>query len=417
MKLLIVADDLTGTLDTGIKFADRGIRVRVLNTTEDRKDWFRDETEVVVINTNTRHLPQKDAYRIVFETVKRGRELGCDNVYKKTDSGLRGRIGAEITAVASAMETGVVFAPALPSAHRITVGGIHYCDGVPVSESAFGRDPIDPVEYSEVREILLTTGGHGMSVSLGSGTSYRSPGIGEVLICDASSDEDLHRIAEHAADPLEGQIPVLCGCAGFAEALAEVLPFMKTDRLEKAHKPKILFLSGSMHPMTKAQIRYAKEQGVFCQTVTAAALLREKAFLDGNGDGGGFDSVLRAVEADGCGIYAVDPDNDAETLPAAAQAGIAKEDIPLRLTEVLADKAKYAAKHIRNLCLFITGGDTLEAVLRTLHADEIIPLTELSPGIVELELVLKDGEQLSAISKAGGLGSIDAVAEILKGAR
>ena len=57
--------------------------------------------------------------------------IGC--VYKKTDSALRGNIGAERSAVLDGSgEKCLSFIPALPGMNRITVGGVHYIDGVPV---------------------------------------------------------------------------------------------------------------------------------------------------------------------------------------------------------------------------------------------------------------------------------------------
>ena len=55
MVLLIIADDFTGALDTGVQFAARGIRTRVVvgaNATLIQQD-----TDVLVVDTETRHLP------------------------------------------------------------------------------------------------------------------------------------------------------------------------------------------------------------------------------------------------------------------------------------------------------------------------------------------------------------------------
>lgn len=59
-------------------------------------------------------------------------------IYKKTDSALRGNIGAELGALVAASGQKILpFVPAFPQMNRITKGGIHYIDGVPVTESSF----------------------------------------------------------------------------------------------------------------------------------------------------------------------------------------------------------------------------------------------------------------------------------------
>lgn len=56
IKLLIISDDFTGALDTGVKFSAAGARTRV--STDTQID-FRQEIaeEVLVLCAPTRHLP------------------------------------------------------------------------------------------------------------------------------------------------------------------------------------------------------------------------------------------------------------------------------------------------------------------------------------------------------------------------
>ncbi len=157
-KLLIVADDLTGALDTGIQFAKRGIGTRILIRADAGFLDAAQAEEVVVVNTASRHMPADEAYRIVFRAVRAAEESGFDCFYKKTDSALRGNVGAELTAMRDALRRPVALAPAYPAMGRTTVGGIQYIDGVPVAETAFGRDPFAPVLSSDVGEILLKSG-------------------------------------------------------------------------------------------------------------------------------------------------------------------------------------------------------------------------------------------------------------------
>ena len=95
--LLIIADDFTGALDTGVQFAARGARTEVV--VDPQIDFSACGADVLVVDTETRHLPAADAYKAVFDLVERARRAGVRFIYKKTDSALRGNIGAELSAL------------------------------------------------------------------------------------------------------------------------------------------------------------------------------------------------------------------------------------------------------------------------------------------------------------------------------
>ena len=154
-KLLVVADDLTGGLDTGVQFAKQGIAVRVIVDPGMQKEWTNTNAEVLVAVSETRHLSSEAAYQTVYRIVSAGKQAGIPFVYKKTDSALRGNVGAELSAAMDACEADVLsFLPAYPAMNRITVNGCHYVDGVPVAQSVFGRDPFDPVTESDIRKLI-----------------------------------------------------------------------------------------------------------------------------------------------------------------------------------------------------------------------------------------------------------------------
>ena len=86
IKLLVIADDFTGALDTGVQFAGKGMTTKVLNYfPEDEETLKRLQAEVLVIDAQTRHLEGQEAYRKVFDVVKRAGDAGVPYIYKKTD--------------------------------------------------------------------------------------------------------------------------------------------------------------------------------------------------------------------------------------------------------------------------------------------------------------------------------------------
>ena len=139
VKLLLIADDFTGALDTGIQFAKYGAATRMLTSSEIDEDlWQNKITEVLVVDTETRHLNAREAYEKIYRLVREAILAGVPHIYKKTDSGLRGNIGWELQAVIDASgEKFLPFIPALPAMNRVTIKGIHYMEGVPIQQREF----------------------------------------------------------------------------------------------------------------------------------------------------------------------------------------------------------------------------------------------------------------------------------------
>lgn len=71
-RLLIIADDFTGALDTGVQFAACGIPTRVV--VETAADMIRCECTVLVVDTETRHLSAEAAGKIVEVLARRAHD-------------------------------------------------------------------------------------------------------------------------------------------------------------------------------------------------------------------------------------------------------------------------------------------------------------------------------------------------------
>lgn len=154
-RLTVIADDLTGALDTGVQFANRCVSVRVaaVNVAAVPEEIF--HADVAVIDAEVRHKTSQQAYNICLGLVQQALRCGTDTVYIKTDSGLRGNIGAMFQAALDAGGAAVAYyAPALPQMNRLTRGGIQYIDGVPIDKSVFGQDPFEPVHSPYVKDLF-----------------------------------------------------------------------------------------------------------------------------------------------------------------------------------------------------------------------------------------------------------------------
>ena len=98
LRLLMIADDFTGALDTGVQLAAHGIPTQVV---VGQADLSACSSTVLVVDTETRHLSAAKAAEAVARLTRSAVENGVGCIYKKTDSALRGNIGAELAALLS----------------------------------------------------------------------------------------------------------------------------------------------------------------------------------------------------------------------------------------------------------------------------------------------------------------------------
>ena len=281
LRLLMIADDFTGALDTGVQLAAHGIPTQVV---VGQADLSACSSTVLVVDTETRHLSAAKAAEAVARLTRSAVENGVGCIYKKTDSALRGNIGAELAALLKASGArNLPFLPAFPQIGRTTKKGVHYIDGVPVNESPFGIDPFEPVRCAEVTKLIhLQTEIPAQNLCPGE-TAADKTGI---LVYDAATAADLETAGRQLFQ--NGTPPVLAGCAGFAAFLPELLGLSDGSVVETPQlDPRLLVLCDSVNPITQppgrswnpatgqaptARLRWLKLKP--CWQQTPAALLK-----------------------------------------------------------------------------------------------------------------------------------------------
>lgn len=224
--VLLLADDLTGALEVGARFENS---VVCLHADCDPR--------VLVLDLETRHLAQEEAA---------GRVRACcaaahaEVIYKKTDSTLRGNIGAELGALP---EGTIHYVPAYPAQGRTVMGGKLFVHGVPVQESAFANDPTQPVEDNDIRTVLARQG---------------AP-LDRIEIHDGTTETDVHAAAKRI---LKEPAPRLAaGPAALAGELASLLGLARHTPVWP-DVPECLVINGSAHPASATQIECALEHGL-----------------------------------------------------------------------------------------------------------------------------------------------------------
>lgn len=149
--LIVLADDLTGAAEIAAIAHQAGLSA-VVHTTPPTGDI---EMDVVVCDTDTRHLAPQRAARVVTEVVTQLRQRPHAAFFKKTDSVLRGPVLAEVTACARALDCRrTLLVPCNPSLGRVIRDGRYFIGGVPLHRTAFARDPLNPRRTSDVRKLL-----------------------------------------------------------------------------------------------------------------------------------------------------------------------------------------------------------------------------------------------------------------------
>ncbi|TNJ63740.1 hypothetical protein FE784_23755 [Paenibacillus hemerocallicola] len=236
-RLAIIADDLTGAADAGVRFARQGLTTIVTWGAEALAPSLSHprplpDADVIVFNTDSRALTAEEAYACAKAAALRLKASGYRQVYKKIDSTLRGQWGAEVDAVMDVFDCELaVVAPAFPRLGRTTAAGVHYLHGVPVAETEIARDPKCPVGDSNLVRLLSA------QTQRSVGLVHRDPASGtespagataineqverltsrgvRLLVCDAQTEDDLARIAGAFAGRSYAALWV--GSAGLAE--------------------------------------------------------------------------------------------------------------------------------------------------------------------------------------------------------
>ena len=83
LSLLIIADDFTGALDTGVQFAQAGARVRVVTNISYDYKALNEDIRVLVMDAETRHLKPDEAYERTYRITKDAVDNHVPYIYKK----------------------------------------------------------------------------------------------------------------------------------------------------------------------------------------------------------------------------------------------------------------------------------------------------------------------------------------------
>lgn len=389
-KLGIVADDLTGAMDTGVQFARWGLHTVVIQNGGELP-----AVEVVVISTDSRDETATEAYRRAKQAAQRLRDR---TLYKKIDSTLRGNIGPELDGLLDGLglERALV-APAFPPAGRTTVDGYHQVHSVLLAESAFAHDPLWPATESHLPTLLAgqtrrTVGHLPLSVvEQGEQAVIRAlmAEPASVVAADAAESRHLRILALALAHVGQKWLP--CGSAGLAEEWPLALGFQRSGEVPFCWSPDtrpVLIVAGSRHQSTARQLQRAVEDGSL--SLVNLSVTRE--------------DWQRVIRTDVVSLL-----SRGRSVALATTFSEYQEGKEVATLEMLAQATAWVLAHSPVAGVIMTGGDIARAVCRALGTTALHVLGEVQAGVPAGILVGGPGNGLRVVTKAGGFGDDSAI--------
>ena len=412
IKLVIIADDLTGALDTGVQFSKKNMSVIVTTDLNFNFEEFSKEIDVIVIDTESRHIPNDEAKKRVKSVLSKLDKEKIKFFYKKTDSTLRGNIGSEIEGFMEGLNINEVsFIPAFPLSKRTVKDGILYVDNIKLAETQFAMDILNPVTDSFIPDIINKQ----------SKIKVEIKDINEDFTSQNTEDKNIYIFDSENMDEMENIGKVLhnknrlyytVGNAGFAEVLTH---YIKSDTKKEdiiLEDDRILFVCGSVNITSLKQCKYAEKIGYYSNSLKFSDIILEdykncnnyisdkeylkekinnnKKFLLRTSDSE--DVIKKAVE------YTEKNNISMENLTS---------NIANSTGQLVSDLIK--EQNIKNLIIF--GGDTLMGILKNIGCHYIIPISEIFPGVVFTKAVGKNSV-VNVITKAGGFGEENIIEKI-----
>jgi len=415
-SVVVIADDLTGGIDTVHGFAARDYVTAVVAVppVDDRISDIDSRVEVLGVNTESRYAGTRVAATAVHEAIT---TVSADVVYKKVDSTLRGNLSAEIDAALAASRADfALVAPAFPSIGRKTVDGLHYVDGVPVAETEYGTDSKGP--SSSVLSDLFTdlerrvetiprdvveTGCERVIEELAQ--CLERSDDAPIVLCDARSRSDLATLAL-AGSRFE---PLYVGSGGLAEHVPVPESNGQLASLPEARTGAPLGVVGSANQRTLTQVAHVPGDHVI--ELDSPALLEEPTSED---------AATRAIEKLERGrpvvlTTATDREDVEITLKQGDTLGLTQDEVGKRVADGLAATAATVFENASVSGLLYTGGETAVAGLRALDTGTVRLTGEsVETGLPVGYLGDGSGHGTPLITKAGGFGSPEAINNCLE---
>lgn len=409
--MVVIADDLTGANEIGIIFAEHNKKTFIVSERSRDEDIgsFASYYDGLVINLDSRSLNGEDAYKRIKSFLSRSEKIRERLIYKKIDSTIRGNLAEETDAIIDLKFIDVIFfVPALPKIQRITVGGYHLVNGVPINKSQYVRG-VKSVEASylptllgeksryKVGKIPLEVVESGYKEIIKYAKAYYRKGI-RIMVGDACMDEDLRNIKDAILNIDLRVLPM--GSAGLFQQ------FFPPENLPNVCP--CLIVCGSLNEVAHAQMRRLVEEcGAKNIELNLSQIFKNKDNelkrideLSSSILRKGYDLILSTPRDRYCPSLTIEPKEKNHIAT-----GI-DEFISLLVSRIM-EKQKISG-------LILAGGSTSSAVISNLAITGIEIRKQLAPLIPMGILSGGPFDGLPVITKAGGFGQEDVLMKAVR---
>lgn len=398
MKVLVVGDDLTGCNAAGALFAQVGFTVLCI-TSEVRDAHNASESEIVILNTNSRITAADCAYRKMADALA---TLRTDPlISKRIDSTFRGNIGFELQAIKDSINNlypariiKFLVVPAFPDAGRTTKNGIHYLQGVPISESKVNTDQNQILTTSKVSQLLSAQ----IESPIGELSLFEINSSDEklfekllemqeeIIVCDGETNKHIRKIAKAAARVEKNSAInwIAVDPGPFSVALTSARNVEPSQS-----RPLIMSFVASHTAASVEQIQFsssslgAKWIKVDTGNLNNAKVLEQVIEFRDNG------SIYIGID-------------------------FSQQNRQSFSTQPISDLSRLLVEAIRPAAVYASGGETAAAVLRGLEAKAFTIDFEILPLAVSGRIADGPFANMSFATKGGLIGSIEATSTCLQ---
>lgn len=392
-KILMFADDFTGSGDAGVQLTKNGIEAHIIFDTKKI-----DPEKSYVVDTESRNIPAQEAYKIVKEILQNMEPYPYEYYYKKMDSTLRGNLKAEITAAEEVLKPDlIVFNPANPDSNRTVVDGTLLMNGVRIMETEIMRDPLCLVTEDNLEKLMQKEMKE--PVRHFSLTEIREGkmdvGDAKIVTFDVLENADMDAVVNYILS-LDKKI-LWVGSAGMANSLVKAM---------RKQYP-VLSLIGSISQTSRTQVQVAQEAGATVVEMNIAALLQ-------GGDINKVAAESASLLQDGQDVIVVTAKEHKDYLEAievGKQKGMDRIEVAKYTQSCIGKLSTLILKQAKVCGCFLTGGDTAISVNNYNHAHGAKLVEEVLPIIALIELDGGDYPGLPCIVKGGSIGDHEALAK------
>jgi uncharacterized protein YgbK (DUF1537 family) len=364
-RLRIVADDLTGALDSAVGFAGAAGPVLVC-----RRGPAPVSAACAAVDIGTRDLPVAALGPVLSDSA--AWFDGADLCFKKIDSLLRGHWAVELAAMAATRQFDrIVVAPAFIQQGRLTLGGrLHLRD----PEGGLRAAPVAPIA-----DALADAGLRGVACRRAGEPCQAFEGV---AVFDVVDEADLFALT---AEGLRWPGRTLwVGAAGLARALAH-----QPVPVRREFASSMLMVIGSVHPRTAAQLERLRAR-------LPEHFIEHRMGQDVRRSAARIRHLLQGSVPIGVLTFELPPGTPAASAEEAIRDGI----------------GALSREIDRPPLLFVTGGKTLDILCGAVGCKHLRAYAEWAPGVVCA--TLEDGHWAGSqvISKSGAFGDDNLLVEL-----